>query len=127
MWRPRARRAPPPPPRRAKPAGSSLPARFARPRARRARKIRSLVDSLLLTAPALLVGFDEDVDLVGPLVALLVGHGERRGVLAHLLVGVHRVLIGDLWAPVAEVPAEGVGAPRLFLDPGGELDLQRWR
>src|SRR5919198_2977307 len=75
-------------------------------------------------AAALLVGLDEDVDLVGAFVALLIGHGERGGVLAHLLVGVRRVLLRALRA-VAEVPTEGERAPALLLHGGGELHLER--
>src|SRR4029077_15378505 len=74
-------------------------------------------------APApLLIRLDEDVDLVGPLAPLLVGHAERGGGLAHLGVGVHRVLLRALRA-VAEVPAEGERAPALLLHRSGELHL----
>src|SRR5262249_48929292 len=73
------------------------------PSSRSKRRVRESGGRLL--AAAVLVGLDEDVDLVGALVALLIGHRERGGVLADLVVGVHRILIGAL-ATVAEVPGE---------------------
>src|SRR5262249_7484110 len=79
-----------------------------------------------LGASGVVVRLDEDVDLVGALVALLIGHRERRGVLTHLLVGGRRVLI-RVRATVAEVPLEGEGSATLLLDRGGELRLERRR
>src|SRR5262249_14605132 len=106
-----ARKAPPSP--RRSPSSSGPSSRSTRAASRR-------LDSAL---PAALFGLDEDVDLVRSLVALLIGHGECRRVLADLVVGVHRVLIGTL-RPVTEVPAELEGAPTLLLDRGGELHLE---
>src|SRR5262249_26407986 len=75
---------------------------------------------------AVLVGLDEDVDLVGPLVALLIGHREGRRVLTYLVVGVQWVLLGALGA-VPEVPRVGPRTALFLLDRRRELHLQRRR
>src|SRR5262249_12443344 len=69
------------------------------------------------------VGLDEDVDLVGALVVLLIDDRERRGVLADLVVGVGGVLLGAL-LPVAEVPLVLPGAALVLFDRRGELHLE---
>src|SRR5206468_3477302 len=76
-----------------------------------------------LAFSAFFLGLDEDVDLVGALVVLLIDHGERRGVLAHLLVGVDGVLLGALRS-VAEVPLELERTTLFLFDRGGELHLE---
>src|SRR5262249_59836800 len=124
-----ARRAPRSPLRSPSSSGPSSRSRRTATRkpdpGRRGRRDGSALPVLRSALPAALFGLDEDVDLVRSLVALLVGHRERRRVLAHLLVGVHRVLVGTL-RPVTEVPAELEGAPALLLDRCGELHLE-WR
>src|SRR5262249_50043521 len=72
------------------------------------------------------VGLDEDVDLVVPLVALLIGDGERRRVLADLLVGVRGILLGALLA-VAEIPGVGPRTAFFLFHGRRELHLQRRR
>src|SRR5207247_419490 len=131
-WR-RAARRPPHPPRRLPPRRSCLPGPRRPPRPRASarasagapRPWRRARGSRRPTAP-LLVRLHEDVDLVGALVALLVGHRERGGVLAYLGVGVDRVLLRALRA-VTEVPAEGERTPALLLHRRGELHLERRR
>src|SRR5262249_35240636 len=76
----------------------------------------------LLRPAALLVGLDEDVDLVGALVALLVRHGEGRRVLADLRVGVVRVLLTAV-RPVPEVPVIRERPAAFLLDGRRELHL----
>src|SRR5207302_4328172 len=94
-------------------------------RSRRA-ATRTSIRTPASTLAAALLGLDEDVDLVRSLVALMIGDRERRGVLAHLPVGVDRILVAALRS-VAEVPTEGERAPALLLDRRGELHLERRR
>ncbi len=108
--------------RRRRPSRPSS-ASWSGPSSRSNPRVRERAPSRPLATVTVVVGLDEDVDLVVPLVALLIGDGEGRGVLAHLVVGVRGILLGALLT-VTEVP--GVG-PRtaLFLFHGrGELHLQ---